>query len=116
MVTILRLLIGALRDCIMSRGRLEAEVIVLRHQLNILRRQSPSRVRPNAFDRAIFVLARVTRFLVSDLTHIGRARQDAIEVTSTKRNASADPPRLGLSFPKIPSGLDSHCKAESSHH
>jgi hypothetical protein len=33
----------------------EAEVIVLRHQLNILRRQSPKRVRPNAFDRAIFV-------------------------------------------------------------
>jgi hypothetical protein len=56
MVAILRLLIGALRDCIMSRGRLEAEVIVLRHQLNILRRQSPRRVRPNAFDRAIFVV------------------------------------------------------------
>jgi len=55
MVAILRLLIGALRDCIMSRGRLEAEVIVLRHQLNILRRQSPRRIRPNAFDRAIFV-------------------------------------------------------------
>jgi hypothetical protein len=55
MVAILRLLIGALRNCIMSRGRLEAEVIVLRHQLNILRRQSTKRVRPNAFDRAIFV-------------------------------------------------------------
>jgi len=55
MVAILRLLIGALRDCIMSRGRLEAEVIVLRHQLNILRRQSPRRVRPNAFERAVFV-------------------------------------------------------------
>jgi hypothetical protein len=55
MVAILRLLIGALRNCIMSRRRLEAEVIVLRHQLNILRRQAPRRVRPNAFDRAIFV-------------------------------------------------------------
>src|SRR5680860_1855271 len=52
---VLRLLIGALRDLILSRGRLEAEVIVLRHQLNILRRRSPRRVRPNAFDRAIFV-------------------------------------------------------------
>jgi len=50
MVAILRLLIGALRNCFMSRGRLEAEVIVL-----ILRRQSPRRVRPNAFDRVIFV-------------------------------------------------------------
>ena len=55
MVAILSLLIGVLRDCIKSRGRLEAEVIVLRHQLNILHRQSPRRVRPNAFDRAIFV-------------------------------------------------------------
>jgi hypothetical protein len=55
MVAILRLLIGALRNCFISRGRLEAEVIVLRHQLNILRRQSPRRVRPNAFDRGIFV-------------------------------------------------------------
>jgi hypothetical protein len=49
------LLIGALRDCIKSRGRLEAEVMVLRHQLNILRRQLPRRIRPNAFDRGIFV-------------------------------------------------------------
>ena len=55
MVAILRLLIGALRDCLKSRGRLEAEVIVLRHQLNVLRRQSPRRVRPKAFERAVFV-------------------------------------------------------------
>jgi hypothetical protein len=33
MVAILRLLIGALRNCIMSRGRREAEVIVLRHHI-----------------------------------------------------------------------------------
>jgi hypothetical protein len=39
----------------MSRGQLEAEVTVLRHQLNMLRRRSPRRVRPNAFDRVIFV-------------------------------------------------------------
>ena len=55
MVAILKLMIGALRDCIMSRGRLEAEVTVLRHQLNMLRRRLPRGVRPNAFDRAIFV-------------------------------------------------------------
>src|SRR6266545_3791293 len=58
MVAILSLLIGALRDCIKSRGRLEAEVIVLRHQLNILRRQSPRRIRPNAFDRIFVCLYR----------------------------------------------------------
>jgi hypothetical protein len=55
MIAILRLLIGALRDYFMSRRRLQAEVLVLRHQINILRRQVPSRVRPTASDRAIFV-------------------------------------------------------------
>jgi hypothetical protein len=33
LVAILRLLIGVLRNCIMSRGRLEAEVIVLCHHI-----------------------------------------------------------------------------------
>ena len=56
----------------MSRGRLEAEVIVLRHQLNILRRQSPRRVRPNAFDRAIFVC------LYRYFPDIGNARAQGI--------------------------------------
>lgn len=55
MITILRILIGALRDYFKSRRRLQAEVLVLRHQINILRRQVPGRVRPTASDRAIFV-------------------------------------------------------------
>jgi len=55
MIAILRLLIGALRDYFTSRRRLLAEVLVLRHQINILRRQVPIRVRPTASDRAIFV-------------------------------------------------------------
>jgi transposase InsO family protein len=55
MIAILRLLIGALRDYFKSRRQLQAEVLVLRHQINILRRQVPGRVRPTASDRAIFV-------------------------------------------------------------
>ena len=55
MIAIVKLLIWSLVDFFKSRGRLEAEVVVLRHQLNILRRRSPKRVRPNALDRAIFV-------------------------------------------------------------
>ena len=38
-----------------SNGRLEAEIIVLRHQLNILRRRVPSRARLTLIDRLIFV-------------------------------------------------------------
>ena len=38
-----------------SNGRLEAEVVVLRHQLNILRRKMPSRTRLTLIDRLVFV-------------------------------------------------------------
>ena len=61
MIAILRLLIGALRDYFKSRRQLQAEVLVLRHQINILRRQVPGRVRPTASDRAIFVFGGVRR-------------------------------------------------------
>jgi hypothetical protein len=37
------------------KGRLEAEVIILRHQLNVLRRGMPSRARLTLIDRLIFV-------------------------------------------------------------
>ena len=55
MFTIVKLLVWGLLDCFKSRRRLEAEVTVLRHQLNILYRKTPKQVRPNALDRAIFV-------------------------------------------------------------
>ena len=38
-----------------SKGRLEAEIIILRHQLNVLRRRTPSRARLTLIDRLIFV-------------------------------------------------------------
>jgi transposase InsO family protein len=55
MIAIARLLMWGLLDCFKSRGRLQAEAVVLRHQLNILYRKAPKRVRPNGLDRAIFV-------------------------------------------------------------
>src|SRR5215475_763660 len=48
---ILRALIGLLR----SKSALQAEVLVLRHQLNILRRKSPKRFVLTGADRAVFV-------------------------------------------------------------
>jgi transposase InsO family protein len=38
-----------------SKGRLEAEIVVLRHQLNVLRRGMPSRARLTLIDRLVFV-------------------------------------------------------------
>jgi hypothetical protein len=38
-----------------SKGQLEAEIVVLRHQLNVLRRRMPSRARLTPIDRLILV-------------------------------------------------------------
>jgi hypothetical protein len=37
-----------------SRAALEAEILTLRHQLNVLRRKAPKRVAFNTFDRLVF--------------------------------------------------------------
>jgi hypothetical protein len=38
-----------------TQARLEAEILLLRHQLNVLRRQVPSKPRLTVADRVIFV-------------------------------------------------------------
>src|SRR6478752_878380 len=54
MIAIGLLIVRMLCDCFMSRGRLEAEILVLRHQLNVLRR-TPRRVYLRWADRALFI-------------------------------------------------------------
>ena len=55
MIDFLRLLASALTRLIWSRARLEAEILVLRHQLNVLRRRAPKRVAVKSIDRLVFV-------------------------------------------------------------
>ena len=55
MIAYLKLLTSALVSLLKSRGRLEAEVVLLRHQLSVLRRAAPSRLRFTSMDRLIFV-------------------------------------------------------------
>jgi hypothetical protein len=43
-------LIGLFR----SRASLQAEILTLRHQLNVLRRKSPQRLTFSSFDRPVF--------------------------------------------------------------
>jgi hypothetical protein len=43
MVQLLRLLCGALIGLFLSSARREAEILVLRQQINVLRRKSPKR-------------------------------------------------------------------------
>lgn len=51
---LIKLLLVA-RSRLRSRARLEAEILVLRQQVIVLSRQSPSRVRLRNIDRLIFV-------------------------------------------------------------
>src|SRR5713226_3006784 len=55
MIAYLKLLTSVLVSLLKSRGRLEAEVVLLRHQLNVLRRAAPPRLRFTSMDRLIFV-------------------------------------------------------------
>src|SRR5216684_5992886 len=55
MIAIAFLLVRVLCDCFKSRRRLEAEILVLRHQLNILQRRAPRRVHLRWADRALFI-------------------------------------------------------------
>src|SRR6476661_5141403 len=55
MATFFRLLLGYMRDCFRSHERLKAEILILRHQLNILHRKAPKRLRLSGCDRALFV-------------------------------------------------------------
>jgi putative transposase len=55
MLGILRLLGMFLADLLKSRARLEAEILFLRHQLNISLRRAPPRVRLRGSDRALLV-------------------------------------------------------------
>ena len=50
-----RLIWCALIGLFRSRAALEAEILVLRHQLNVLQRKSPKRVTLSSIDRLLFV-------------------------------------------------------------
>jgi hypothetical protein len=56
MFAIAFLFVRVLCDCFKSRRLLEAEVLVLRHQLNVLQLRTPRRLCLTWIDRALFVL------------------------------------------------------------
>jgi hypothetical protein len=55
MFAIAFLFVRVLCDCFKSRRRLEAEILVLRHQLNVLQQRAPCRLYLTWIDRALFV-------------------------------------------------------------
>ena len=55
MLDFLRLFVHMLAAPFRTQAQLEAEITMLRHQLNVVRRQAPSRPRLTTFDRLLFV-------------------------------------------------------------
>ena len=55
MIEFLKLLVHVLVSPLKSRARLEAEIVVLRQQLMVLRRRSPSEPKLTVADRLLFV-------------------------------------------------------------
>jgi hypothetical protein len=55
MIAIASLFVRLLCDCFKPRQRLEAEILILRHQLNILRQRAPRRLRLRWTDRVLFI-------------------------------------------------------------
>src|SRR6266478_5672935 len=55
MTDLFKLILGALASLFKSRARLEAEILVVRQQINVLRRRTPKRPRLNNTDRFLFV-------------------------------------------------------------
>jgi hypothetical protein len=55
MIDLLKLILGALASLFKSRATLEAENLVLRQQVNVLRRRAPKRPHLNNMDRVLFV-------------------------------------------------------------
>ena len=55
MIAIAVLMVRMLRDCFKSRRRLEAEILVLRHQLNVLQQRTRRRLHLRWADRALFI-------------------------------------------------------------
>ena len=54
MAGLVNLLLGYIWNCFQSQERLKAEIVILRHQLNILRRKAPKRPKLSGCDRAVF--------------------------------------------------------------
>ncbi|MGB6908760.1 MAG: hypothetical protein WBE01_03375 [Methyloceanibacter sp.] len=89
-------------DLFKSRCRLEAENLLLRHQLAIALRRAPPRFRLLGSDRAL--LAWMTRLWPTLL--------DAVQVVQPETILRWHRARFRVSFPKIPSGLNLSHRAE----
>jgi hypothetical protein len=76
MIQLLRLLCEALIGLFRSSARREAQILVLRHQINVLRRKAPNRPALNNIDRFLFAL--LTRLVPTTLDALTVVRPDTV--------------------------------------
>ncbi len=76
MIDLFKLILGVLASLFKSRARLEAEILVLRQQINVLRRGTPRRPHLNNSDRFLFVW--LSRWFPSVLGAIAIVRPETI--------------------------------------
>ena len=94
---VLKLIWWAVIGVFRSRASLEAEILTLRHQLNVLRRRSPKRIAFSNFDRLIFAaLYRIAPRVLNALAIVepdtvarqsgweGRDNQDGFAAVATR--------------------------------
>ena len=76
MLDLCKLIFGTVIDLLRSRATLEAEVVVLRQQINVLRRASSKRLRFEAIDRVI--LGGVCRLFPESYDALAIVRPDTV--------------------------------------
>src|SRR5450756_1017828 len=76
MKDLLKLIIGVLASLFRSKAKLAAEILVLRQQINVLRRRMPKRPDLNNTDRFLFVW--LYRWFPSVLSAIASVRPETI--------------------------------------
>ncbi len=76
MLDLCKLIFGTVIDLLRSRATLEAEILVLRQQINVLRRANPKRLRLGSIDRLI--LGGVCRLFPNAYDTLAIVRPDTV--------------------------------------
>ena len=76
MLNLCKLIFGTMIDLLRSRATLEAEILVLRQQINVLRRANPRRLRFGSIDRLI--LGGVCRLFPKTYNTLAIVRPDTV--------------------------------------
>ena len=83
MLNLCKLIFGTMIDLLRSRAALEAEILVLRQQINVLRRANPRRLRFGSIDRLI--LGGVCRLFPKTYDTLAIVRPDTVNPLAPRR-------------------------------